>query len=603
MPRSVCQREDLADDLGRYLEQRPILARRTSVVARAWKWSKRRPTAAALIAVALLSAVGFLVGSQWYSTKLRRQRDVAESDYRQTMRTMEKVLADIDLEQLVYDPGQEQRRRPQVEAALGLYQQFLSHWAHDARLRTDTAHAYRKLGDIELWLGDHAKAQAAYGNAIKTYELLRSEDQDRPEYRRWQAYCWNFLGETHRRMSQPQDAESAYEKAIQLQKPLASEPSALADDHRELARSYYNLGILYRETNRADDAEKLLRQAIEFLEKLVQEHPRQPDYRQHLARAHINLGPILRASHRVTAAVDAYGRAIELLDKLAEEHADQSEYRFELAIAYVNRGNAFRTEKQLREAKSEYELAQQTLAKLVADNLHVPLFLQELANCENSLAAVLVTTDGPAAAEKEWLDACQRLRQLEARPNAPPAYRGDLGMTLGNLGWVYLRDGNTEKSRRYLQEGIDYLEKALQANPDHPDYQLSLRGQYRDLAESSLQLGDHAAAAAAAMRLAKIARGSPGDEFHAACLLIRSGSAADADARLPEGDRLQSAQRYFGQALALLRQLSQGGFADLKSLDQASSALAATLERNAELKEALAALRAKAREKGAGIMP
>jgi tetratricopeptide (TPR) repeat protein len=270
--------EDLADDLGRYLEQRPILARRTSVVARAWKWSKRRPTAAALIAVALLSAVGFLVGSQWYSTKLRRQRDVAESDYRQTMRTMEKVLADIDLEQLVYDPGQEQRRRPQVEAALGLYQQFLSHWAHDARLRTDTAHAYRKLGDIELWLGDHAKAQAAYGNAIKTYELLRSEDQDRPEYRRWQAYCWNFLGETHRRMSQPQDAESAYEKAIQLQKPLASEPSALADDHRELARSYYNLGILYRETNRADDAEKLLRQAIEFLEKLVQEHPRQPDY-------------------------------------------------------------------------------------------------------------------------------------------------------------------------------------------------------------------------------------------------------------------------------------------------------------------------------------
>jgi serine/threonine protein kinase len=598
--RRYASADDLADDLGRFLEQRPILARRTSIVGRAWKWSKRRPAATALIAVAALSTIGFVVGSQWYSAQVRWERDRAEEDYRQSMRTIDRMLlTEFNPEQLVYDPGQEQRHRPQLEAALALYQQFLKRWAHDARLRQDTAHAHRKLGDIERWLGNHEKAQSGYREAIAIYEQLRREDQDRPEYRRWQAYCWNFLGEAHRLASQPKEAEAAYDQAIALQKALADQQPARPEHQQELAQTYYNLGILYRETNRQADAEKVLRQAVELLDKLVRDNSQRPDDRQGLARAHINLGPILRASHRAPAAIAAYGRAIELLDKLTQEFPKRPDYRLELAVAHVNRGNAFRADNQLPKAKEDYDIAQKTLAALVVDYPHVPLFLQELANCENSLAAVLVKTDGLAAAEKAWLDACRRLRQLDARPGALPAYRGDLGMTLGNLGWVYLQMDDAEKSRRYLQEGTDYLEKALLANPEHPDYQLSLRSQYRYLAEAALKLGGHAASAAAATQLAKSAGGSSGDEFQAACLLIRAGAAADADAALSANDRQQQGQRSFGQALTLLRHLSQSGFADLQSIEQASASLRAALEKNAELKEALADLEAQARKKAA----
>ena len=588
--------DDLADDLGRYLENRPILARRTSFVGRAWKWSKRRPATAALIALALFGSIGFLVGNQWYSAQVRNQRDLAEENYRAAIVAVDGMLADMEPERLAYEPGQEQHRRPQLEKALGLYQQFLRHRAGDARLRQDIGHAYRRMGDIERWLGNHQKAQSAYRDAIAIYELLRN-DRDRPDYRRWQAYCWNFLGEAHRQASQSQAAESAYAEALKLQQSLVSEQPAVLEYQQELAQTHYNLGIFYRETNRFGDAEKVLQQAIELLDKLVRDHFERPLNRQGLARAYINLGPVLRASNRAPAAIDAYRKAIDLLGKLTEEHPQRPEYRFELAVARVNCGNAFRAEKQLAEAKEQYNLARQTLATLVADYPHVPVFLQELANCQNSLAAVLVTTDGLPAAETAWLDACQRLRQLDAQSNALPAYRGDLGMTLGNLGWVYLQMDDAEKSRRYLQEGTEYLEKALQANPDHPDYQLSLRSQYRYLAESSLQLGDHAAAADAATQLAKIAGGSPGDEFQAACLLIRAGAAAEADAQLSADERRRQSARLLGQALALLRQLSQKGFADLNSIEQASLSLSATLKGNGELKQALADLLAKAREK------
>jgi serine/threonine protein kinase len=48
---------DLADDLRRFLDGRPIAARRTPAWERAGKWARRRPAAAALIVVGALAAV------------------------------------------------------------------------------------------------------------------------------------------------------------------------------------------------------------------------------------------------------------------------------------------------------------------------------------------------------------------------------------------------------------------------------------------------------------------------------------------------------------------------------------------------------------------
>jgi tetratricopeptide (TPR) repeat protein/tRNA A-37 threonylcarbamoyl transferase component Bud32 len=66
---------DLADDLDRWLEGRPITARHVGVPARAVMWCKRRPLvaglAAALLITACLGATGILIN--WF--EVRRQRD------------------------------------------------------------------------------------------------------------------------------------------------------------------------------------------------------------------------------------------------------------------------------------------------------------------------------------------------------------------------------------------------------------------------------------------------------------------------------------------------------------------------------------------------
>lgn len=65
----------LAEDLARYVRQEPIQARPTPPWERAWKWVKRRPTAAALWGVSLLLAVVFITGGTAFrAAGMRRER-------------------------------------------------------------------------------------------------------------------------------------------------------------------------------------------------------------------------------------------------------------------------------------------------------------------------------------------------------------------------------------------------------------------------------------------------------------------------------------------------------------------------------------------------
>jgi serine/threonine protein kinase/WD40 repeat protein len=68
---------ELADDLGRFLEGRTIRARPLSPVGRLWRWCRRQPLTAALIALALLLLGGLGAAAAWYPAQLAAERGAA----------------------------------------------------------------------------------------------------------------------------------------------------------------------------------------------------------------------------------------------------------------------------------------------------------------------------------------------------------------------------------------------------------------------------------------------------------------------------------------------------------------------------------------------
>jgi WD40 repeat protein len=95
----------LADDLRRFLDGRPTIARPPGPGRRLVRWARRRPAVAALTAALILAGVGLAVGGVWTNTRLRAARDAAADSERYA------------LEQKEYAQQQEGIVRRQFEAA------------------------------------------------------------------------------------------------------------------------------------------------------------------------------------------------------------------------------------------------------------------------------------------------------------------------------------------------------------------------------------------------------------------------------------------------------------------------------------------------------
>ena len=65
--------QELADELQRFLDQRPIFARPISIAGRAWRWAKRQPAVAAGVAVSALLSLGLIVGATVAVTIVNRK--------------------------------------------------------------------------------------------------------------------------------------------------------------------------------------------------------------------------------------------------------------------------------------------------------------------------------------------------------------------------------------------------------------------------------------------------------------------------------------------------------------------------------------------------
>ncbi len=167
--------QELADDLQRFLDNRPILARRPTLTERAWKWARRRPSiVAAGMVILLVLAVGSLVSAALVHAeqdRTRQEQRKAEEAYRRERQRAEEAesrlrlarrsvdeLIQVSEEELADRPGTERVRKRLLRSALAFYQEIIEQRRDDPDAQAELVDTTRR---VEKILADLAVLQAA----------------------------------------------------------------------------------------------------------------------------------------------------------------------------------------------------------------------------------------------------------------------------------------------------------------------------------------------------------------------------------------------------------------------------------------------------------
>jgi tetratricopeptide (TPR) repeat protein len=232
--------QELADDLRRFLEHRPIKARPPGPGERAAKWARRHRTlVAAAAAVLLLGAVASAVTAVvvWQA---KRQTEAALASARQSQRRAEENFESMHRGTMALLLRLEDRRwdnlsrigelrRDVVQQGLDFYKQFLHDDSPDPVLRFQTARTYRQMATVYCSQGRAEEAQEVMRRAVALYEALEAGDPGDSTYPAEQARTHYLRGLLYTSTKRHPEAAAAYGQAAECyRRAVAHEPPDVA---------------------------------------------------------------------------------------------------------------------------------------------------------------------------------------------------------------------------------------------------------------------------------------------------------------------------------------------------------------------------------------
>ncbi len=449
----------MVDDIERFLDGRPILARRVSTSERVYRWCRRNKAVAALLgAVAALLVAGFAgasgaavyfrqlatsesaarrdadlariqaggalrqaVAAQAEANRRRREAETssaqalaekreAEASFALARKAVDDSFTKISESSLVNVPGLRPLRRELLESSLAFYEEFLRRKGDDPTILADLAATQLRVGQILADLSERDKARTALQQAVQLYEKALAARPGEVAMLERQSEAWHRLGDLDYPTSDGPRAYKAYQSAVAIRERLAALYPREPRYRMALSRSFNGLALTV-----ASDPARLAayRRSLELRLKLADEIPEDPDLLHGLSESFLNLGTMLRGNneHWEEALVLAkhsieYGRA-----GLARRGHD-FEFATDLGISYSTAASLCWQLSRRAEALAISAQGVEFARKLALENPDVPAYHVALANYLGTHAAYLRETGRISAATLFCRQAAETLETM-----------------------------------------------------------------------------------------------------------------------------------------------------------------------------------------------
>ena len=370
---------DLADDLRRFQEHKPIRARRPTPVEHLAKWARRHRPAVAATSIALLLAMAIASALLWNEQrKTARALADLEAIMEKERSTLPRVLMDTyALTMLSMQTFAAEHHDSTQSTYTKFYREMLTYYEGllhltvgdtDPRMREVNAKALYGRGLVRMILRAPG-VEDDYRASIAAFDALAREFPGRPDLPRDQAQTLTFLAEYLYLSGRAEDAEAASRRAIEIVGDLVRRYPSQPEHRQTYAYNITRLAEMLAISNHRDRAERVFTEAIETDPKnaeslnglawLLASQPDNPPYDPAralgLAERAVAIDPgtpsfwntlgVARLRNRRPDAAEALERSLG-----AGSSGKPAFDLFPLAIIYAGRGDAARARKLFDQA-------------------------------------------------------------------------------------------------------------------------------------------------------------------------------------------------------------------------------------------------------------
>jgi serine/threonine protein kinase len=599
---------DLADDLARFLADRPVLARPVGRLERARRWCARNPLAALLLAGLLLSLTSGLAASTVLWRGEARQRRRAETREQQSRRLLAEFFGRIDHDLRLRQPGTEPLRK---DLAADLLRRVAD---YQDLLRADPGpQTAAELARTEWWRGSLTSVASSPEQAepLLRQAIARQEKllHDRPAdlaVRADLAQSYQSLGAVLAQCGRHRAAVRALRRTCALLEPAAGAADLSPAGLAALAGAYQNLGVEAWTAGEPVEAQQQLDRAREVWDRLVAREKGEPRWRAGLAGVLVNRANVAAETGEPARARKLYEQARALQEQLLREHPGTEPFAGALAVTCQDLAALHAHEKRLAEARAVRERARAVQEHLLRLSPEGAAWLRSEANNALFLGRLNILQKRLADAQKELQTACRRFDELAAaqpklplhaeqlrastylavvqaarwpfanpsasfrtalahfaRTEPPPAggkYSArEEGTTCFVLGAALLNQRRPGDAVGVLQRSLDWRRLALTRAPRSVAVRKELSEAYFHLGEALRRAGRPAEAAALCRERLKLWPHHAEQVHDGACELARCAEAVGkGKAHLTAQEQAQR-QRYLDEAVSVLRRAVELG--------------------------------------------
>ncbi|HYW73942.1 MAG TPA: serine/threonine-protein kinase [Pyrinomonadaceae bacterium] len=403
---------EFSEDIQRYLDGRPVSARRDTAWYRASKFVGRHRIGVAATAILLITLLGGTVGIAWEAHAARVERARAERRFQDVRKLAGSFM--FDFHDAIKDlPGALNARQLVVKRALEYLDSLAQEANGDRALQSELAQAYEKVGSLTF---DLQQSTDSHRKAMLLNEALVSADAQNMQYRLQLSQSYNQMSDTMKIAGHSSESIDYARKSLAILEWLAVEHPGDLDLKAALADRKLTLGVALADAGDFQGALDTDRAAINIQEQLVSADPQNKerladlsDMQSHVANALAESGDFgdalewHRKSFATTqdlfqadpasaryarsmwaaylrtarlqlktgdqhAAVASCARALQLLDRLSAADPKDIGHRVGMATSYQIYGDALEATGQEQEAAARYQLAISIGETLVAED-------------------------------------------------------------------------------------------------------------------------------------------------------------------------------------------------------------------------------------------